>query len=804
MNIFPKPLRRIRQVAVIGSGVMGSRIACHLANKGFQVLLLDIVPQNLTEDEQRKNLSLEHPEVRNRIVNQALKTVIAQKPESLYHPDFAQRIRTGNIEDDLHLIAGCQWIVEAVIEKKEIKQQVFERVEQFRTSGTLVSTNTSGIPVSELVKGRSEDFRKHFIGTHFFNPPRYLKLLEIIPSPETLPQVTDFFMDFGTRYLGKTTVLCKDTPAFIANRIGVFSMMYLFRSMEKSGLSIAEVDLLTGPLIGRPKSATFRTADVVGIDTLVHVACDLYQHLPLSSDREIFKIPDFLEKMVQLNRLGQKTGDGFYKKIKNPDGGSEILSLNLQTLEYEKQQKRRFSVIDTARTIEKIQDRLQVLISDSAEPGSFYRDQFFALFQYVTRCIPEISDDIYKIDDAMRAGFGWELGPFEMFDALGVEETVKTMESTGFKLPSWVHEMLASGCKTFYRIQAGKKQYYKSGNYYLLPGREGFIILSDLNENKIWSNAGCTLMDIGDGVLNLAFHTKMNTVGSEVLAGIRKSIDIAEEQGWRGLVIANEGAHFSAGANLALILMLALEQEWDELNMAVKAFQQCNMRIRYSDIPVVIAPHGMTLGGGCEMCLHADAVVADPETYIGLVELGVGLIPGGGGTKEFALRASDEMRPGDVRINVLRERFLTIGMAKVSTSAQQAFGLGIFRPGIDRVVKNGMRRIAEAKTEVIRLAEGYTRPIPRTDITVLGNEGLGIVYAGANSMYAGHYISDHDKLISEKLGYVMCGGPLSEPTRVSEDYLLDLERETFLSLLGTKPTLERIRHMLTTGKPLRN
>lgn len=800
--------RKIRKAAVLGSGVMGSQIAMHFANIGLEVILLDIVPFELTDEEKAKGLTLENKQVRNRIVNNAFQQALKLSPNPLYHKKFANRIKLGNFDDDMKLIADADWIIEVVVERLDIKQQVFEKVEKYRKPGTFITSNTSGIPMEMLIQGRSEDFQKYFCGTHFFNPPRYLKLLEIIPSSKTLPEVIQFFMNYGEKFLGKTTVLCKDTPAFIANRIGVFSIMALFHMVNELGLTPEEIDKLTGPVIGGAKSATFRTADVVGLDTLVNVAKGLQANLPHDEAKDKFVLPGFLEKMIENKWLGQKTKQGFYKKVTNPDGSSEILSLDFKTLEYVPQKKAKFATLEATKTIDKLADRFPVLLAGKDAAGNFYRKYFYTLFQYVSNRIPEISDELYRVDDAMSAGFGWAMGPFRVWDAIGVEKAVKGMEELGAKPAQWVYDMLAAGHSSFYKMEGSKKMFYDvaSKSYKAIPGQDQFIILQNLKgEKKVWGNNGTTLIDIGDGVLNLEFHTKMNSIGSEIISGVNKAIDIAEQQGWKGLVIANEGENFSAGANLAMIMMLAIEQEWDELNYAVKAFQNMTMRLRYSSIPVVVAPHGLTLGGGCEMCLHADAVVASTETYIGLVEVGVGVIPGGGGTKEFAVRLSDELMEGDIRINRLRERFLTIGMAKVATSGWEAFDLGIFRPGFDKVVVSRSRQIAEAKRKVIDLYEaGYTQPIPRTDITVMGKEGMGIVYAGANSMLAGHYISEHDALISQKLGYVLCGGDLSERTQVSEQYLLDLEREAFLSLLGTRKTLERIQYMLKNGKPLRN
>ncbi|MCC6768872.1 MAG: enoyl-CoA hydratase/isomerase family protein, partial [Bacteroidia bacterium] len=623
----------------------------------------------------------------------------------------------------------------------------------------------------------------------------------------TLTEVLDFYMSYGERVLGKTTVLCKDTPAFIANRIGVFGIMTVFQLLNELELSITDIDKFTGPVIGRPKSATFRTSDVVGLDTLLHVAAGLRANLPNDEARKVFEVPAFIQKMADNRWLGDKSGQGFYKKVKNPDGKSEILVLNPATLEYTAQTKSKFPLLDQVKVIEKLPEKLKVLYAGDGKAGSFYRKQFNLLFAYVSHRIPEISDEIYRIDEAMKAGFGWELGPFETWDALGLEQSIRVMETDGIKPASWVMDMLKAGKKSFYQTQNGRQTCFDpaSNTYKPIPGFENLIILKHQEPNAIvWQNKGATIYDIGDGVLNLEFHTKMNSVDSNVLSGVQKAIDLAERD-FKGVLIANEAPNFSAGANLAMVFMMAVEQDWDEIDFSIRAFQQTVMRIRYSSIPVVTATRGMTLGGGCEMTLHADKVVAAAESYIGLVEFGVGLIPGGGGSKEFALRASDEFKEGDILLPVLKERFLTIGQAKVSTSAEEAFDMGILRKGNDRKVMNGKHLISEGKREVLNLADaGYQMPVPRKDIRVLGRTGLGMVYAGAHSMYSGQYISEHDKKISEKLGFVLCGGDLSAPTLVSEQYLLDLEREAFLSLCGEKKTLERIQSLLTTGKILRN
>ena len=789
--------RVIKKIAVLGSGVMGSRIACHFAGIGVQVLLLDIVPKDTSTDAK--------PALKNKIVNDALTAAIKSNPSPVYTKDVVKKITTGNFDDNMKDIAHCDWIIEVVIERLDIKQQVYEKVEQFRKAGTLITSNTSGIPIHLLSVGRSEDFKKNFCGTHFFNPPRYLRLLEIIPTPDTDASVVDFLMHYGDLYLGKTTVLCKDTPAFIANRIGVFSIMSIFHLMKKLGLSIDEVDALTGPIIGRPKSATFRTADVVGIDTLVKVAKGVADNCPNDEAKEIFTIPTWLDKVVTNNWLGDKTKQGFFKKTTSATG-KEILTLNLQTMEYGARVKPKFATLETAKPIEDLNTRLKALSAGTDKAGEFYRLFHYSLFSYISHRIPEISDEVYRVDDAMMAGFGWEIGAFETWDVLGVAKTVQAMKVAGYQVASWVDDMLALGATSFYKVEAGKRLYYdfSTKTYKVLPGGDAFIVLSNNADKLVWKNSACKMYDIGNGVAGLEWSTKMNSIGGEVLEGINKSITLSEEK-FKGLVIANSGANFSAGANVGMIFMLAIEQEYDELDMAIRMFQNTMMRLRYSSVPVVTAPHGLTLGGGCEMNLHADKICAAAETYIGLVELGVGLIPGGGGTKEFVLRASDELHEGEPETNTLKDRFFAIATAKVATSAQEGFDMGILRKGHDEVVMNIGRRIAEAKKSVIEIYDaGYTMPQQRKDIKVLGRLGLGAMLAGINGMQRGNYATEHDALVAKKLAYVMCGGDLSEPQLVSEQYLLDLEREAFLSLCGEKKTLERIQSVLKSGKPLRN
>jgi len=788
--------RSIKNVVVLGSGVMGSRIACHFAGVGVKVLLLDRLTPGTEESNNKKE--------RNKLVDDSLTASIKSNPSPLYTSSAAKLITTGNFTDDIAQIAKADWIIEVVVERLDIKKTIYDEVEKYRKPGTLVSSNTSGIPIHLMAEGRSEDFQKHFCGTHFFNPPRYLRLLEIIPTPKTDPSVIYFFMHYGDVYLGKTTVLCKDTPAFIANRVGVFSMMSVVHIMEKLELSIDEIESLTGPIMGRPKSATFRTADVVGIDTLVKVAKGVADNCPNDEAKNIFALPAWLEKMVENNWLGDKTGQGFFKKIKTATS-KEILTLNLKTFEYEPRNKPKFASIAAAKPIENLGERIKMLYAGKDKGAEFVRAFHHALFSYISFRIPEISDELYRLDDALKAGFGWEIGAFESWDALGVGEVIAYMKAAGATLSPWVETMSSKGL-SFYKVIDGKRYYYDVAtlDYKMIPGAESFIILSDLKEKTIWKNVACNLVDIGDGVAGFSWNTKMNSIGGEVLEGLNKSIAIAEEK-CNGLVIANEGNLFSAGANVGMIFMLAIEQDYEELDMAIRAFQNTMMRVRYSSIPVGIAPHGLTLGGGCEMNLHADTIAAAAETYIGLVELGIGVIPGGGGTKEFVLRASDEMHIDEPDTITLKNRFLQIATAKVATSAHEAMEMGIFRKGQDHIVLNQSRRIAKAKEQVLNLYHaGYTQAQQRTDIKVLGKSALGALYAGINAMWRGGYATDHDKLVAKKLAFVMCGGDLSEASLVNEQYLLDLEREAFLSLCGEKKTLERIQSVITSGRPIRN
>jgi 3-hydroxyacyl-CoA dehydrogenase len=797
--------RSIRKVAVLGSGVMGSAIACHFANIGCEVMLLDILPKELTEEEKAKNLTLESKAVRNRIAQSSFDRSIKSSPAPLMSKKFASRITLGNFEDDMPKIKNYDWIIEVVVENLEIKKKVYEQVEKFRKLGSLVTSNTSGIPIHLMVEGRSEDFKKHFAGTHFFNPPRYLKLFEVIPTPHTDPDVTQFLLHYGDLYLGKTAVLCKDTPAFIGNRVGVWGLLKIIDSMRKFNLNVDEIDKLTGSVIGRPKSATFRTSDLVGLDTLVKVANNLYAGLPNDEGRETFKLPDVVARLNQNKWLGDKTGQGFYKKTKNAKGQTEILTLDLKTLEYKPKVKAKFATLETTKTIDNLKDRFKVLLAGKDKAGDFYRDAFYGLFQYASKRIPEISDELYRIDDAICAGFGWEMGPFETWDSIGIEKSMQAMEAAGYKPAQWVYDMLSAGNKTFYKIEGGQRKYYDipSKSYRTITSKEAFIILENLSDKFVWKNAESKLIDIGDGIVNFAWYSKSYTLGSAVIEGLNKAIDLAEKN-HRGLVIGHQGSDFSLGANLGLVFMYAIEQDYDELDFMVRAFQNSTMRIRYSSIPVVVAPQGRTLGGGCEMTLHADIVQAAAETYIGLVEVGVGLIPGGGGTKEFTKRVSDRMQEGDIELNALQNAFMNIATAKVSLSAEESREMGILREK-DRISMNKDRQILDAKAAVIELADaGYTMPVQARDIRVQGRTGMALFAAGLNGMKMGRYISEHDEKIAMKIANVMCGGDLTYAQDVSEQYLLDLEREAFVSLCGERKTLERIQSILTGGKPLRN
>ena len=796
---------RINKAAVLGSGVMGTGIACHLANIGLEVVMLDIVPFNLSEKERAI------PALRNKIVNQSLKEALKSKPAPLYDNELAANITTGNFEDDFHLIEDCDWIIEVVVERLDIKLQIFEKVESHRKQGSIVTSNTSGIPINHLVKGRSEDFSTHFCGTHFFNPPRYMRLLEIIPHSGTKKEVIDFFMQYGDVYLGKETVLCKDTPAFVANRIGFYSGTKMFELTSKYDLRIEAVDKLTGPLISRPKTGCFRLQDLVGFDTSVKVTNGVIDNCP--NDEYVKKVaslenPKYMDFLLENKFFGDKSGQGFYKKTNERDSNGRriILSLDLNTLEYGPFVKPKLESLKLGKTVDSFRKRLPLLLAAEDDGGLFLNEYFTGLFAYAANRVPEISDDIYSIDNAMKAGYAWDLGPFEYWDIVGVKEGAEMAISNGEIIPDWVNEMIANGNNTFYKAVNGTRCYYdlESKSYQALPGSNEIIHLNNYRTNKpILSNSECVLHDIGDGVLCLEFTSKSNAIGEGIGRGLMEAIEIAETGDWKGLVIGNNAKNFTVGANLLNVGMVAMQKDFKTLNDMVNGFQQICMRLRYSSIPVVTATQGYVFGGGCEILMHSDGAVCNAESYIGLVEVGVGLLPGGGGTKEFALRASEEYFPGDVQIPTLIEKFRTIATATVATSATQAFGLGYLQPHRDRMVPNLSRVLTEAKKEVLKLAGSYTQPVPK-EALVLGRTGLAGLYTAVNEFYLGKYMSEYDVEIARKIAYVICGGDLTSPQKVSEQYLLDIEREAFLSLLGNQKTLERIQYMLQFNKPLRN
>ncbi|MCI0388445.1 MAG: 3-hydroxyacyl-CoA dehydrogenase/enoyl-CoA hydratase family protein [Acidobacteria bacterium] len=795
---------QIKKAAVLGAGVMGAQIAAHLANAGVPCLLLDILPKELTPEEQKAGLTLESPAVRNRIAAAGLEAAKKARPAAFFSPEIAGLISVGNFEDDLPKLKTCDWAIEAIVENLEIKRSLYERIEPHLGAEAIVTSNTSGIPLSSLAEGRSDNFRRRFLGTHFFNPPRYLHLLEIITTPETGAEVASFIADFCDRTLGKGIVHAKDTPGFIANRIGNFAMLDAIKVMLESGYTTEEIDAMTGTVIGHAKSASFRTLDIVGLDTAVHVAKNLYASLPGDEKRETFTLPDVLQKMVDRKLLGDKTKGGFFRKV-----GDEIQTLDLATLEYRERQKPKFASLETAKNMDKLEDRLKALIYAKDRAGEFLWRTTSEAMIYAANRIPEIADNIVEIDNTMKWGFAHELGVFETWDVIGVEQSVARMREEGRAIPANVGKMLAAGARSFYKTENGARHYFDfaSGEYKPVPKAAGVTILKSLkDQNKvIKKNTGASLIDLGDGVACVEFHSKMNALGQDQIGMIQHAIKEVEKN-FVGLVIGNQGENFSAGANIMMILLAAQEGEWDELAMAVKQFQNTTMSLRYSSKPVVVAPHHLTLGGGCEMVLHSDRAIGAAETYIGLVEVGVGLIPGGGGTKEMAVRAAEiaDSTPGADHFEILKHNFEMTAMARVATSAVEAKNWGIMRRQ-DRVVMNDKRVIEEAKQTILWLArEGYTPPPQKQDVLVLGEAALTKFKLGMHLMKRGGYISDHDALIGLKIATVMTGGALTRPTRVSEQYLLDLEREAFVSLCGTKATQERIAHMLKTGKPLRN
>lgn len=777
-------MQPIRRVAVLGAGTMGSRIAAHFANAGIPALLLDLVLPNQPN--------------RNAAALAGIEGALKHRPSGFFTAAGTSLMTPGNFEDNLAEAGACDWIIEAVAENLEIKRDLLKRLEAVRKPGVIVSTNTSGIPLARISEAFGPELRRHFLGTHFFNPPRYLHLVEVIPAAETLPEIIHFVSDFCDLHLGKGAVLCKDTPNFIANRIGSFYGATVHKLTVEDGFTIEEIDLLTGALIGLPKSASYRLLDIVGLDVWAHVTRNLYEAVPNDPWRERYVIPEFLMKVVERGWLGEKRGQGFYKRVGKGEN-KEIHAIDWKTLEYHPAQKPRFASTDAARNIEHLGERLRILVAASDRAGSFLWKLFSDLFLYSALMVPEISDRIVEIDRAMRWGYAHQLGPFELWDALGVEETVRRMEREQRPIPSSVERMLASGARSFYRPADSngrpRTEYFGlvAGKYEQLEDRPGVLVLADLKRARgvVKKNAGASLVDVGDGVLCLEFHSKMNAIGEDIVSMIQAGID-ETTRNYQAMIIANQGENFSVGANLMLVLLAAQEGEWDELGKAVHRFQQANMAIKYSPKPVVAAPFGMTLGGGCEIVLHAARVQASAELHIGLVEVGVGLIPAGGGCKEMLLRTGD-----------LKKAFDLIGRAAVSSSAEDARNLDLLRPA-DRISMNWERLIPDAKTQALSLAPGYGPGLPRRDIRAAGDSGHALLKLGIYMAREGNYISEYDAVIGEKLAYVLSGGRLTGEQNVSEQYMLDLEREAFLSLCGQEKTQQRIQHMLKTGKPLRN
>ena len=808
--------KKIKRAGVIGAGVMGATIAAQLANVGIKTILLDIVPPKLTEDDKKKGLTEESPAFRNKFAQNGVQGALKSKPASFYIPENAKLITIGNLEDNLSWLSEVDLIIEVVVERLDIKQSVFEKIESILTPGTLVTSNTSGISAAAMCEGRSETFRKHFAITHFFNPPRYMKLLEIVPGPDTLPEVVETLAEMCEKIVGKGIVYAKDTPNFIANRIGIFGMFTIIQAMMDLGLTVEAVDKLTGPVIGHAKSASFRTTDLVGLDTMVHVANNVYDGAPEDEKREIFKAPAFIQKMVEKGLLGEKTKQGFYKKSKDDQGKKVILSIDPKTLEYGPQEKVKIASLEAAKAAGGTGDKIKALFYANDLGGQFTFRHMAETLIYSANRIPEIADDIVNVDNAMKWGFAWKMGPFETWDAIGVKKSTAKMREAGYELPGWVEEMLESGKESFYRREAGVLYYYdlQSKDYKEVPVKPGIILLPSLKERekKVAGNTGASLIDLGDGVACLEFHAKMNALGDDIINMIVKTGEIVERE-FDGLVIANHATNFSVGANLAMILFAAQEEEWDDLDWAVKTLQDALMKLKYLEKPVVAAPAGMALGGGCEVCLAADRVRYAAETYMGLVEVGVGLIPAGGGCKELLIRNTEHLfevprggvYPKQIELMPFVARaFETIAMAKVSTSGPEAVKLGYLRP-TDKMTVNRDYLIEDAKKTVLAMnLEGYEAPRPKDEIRVAGENTFAMIKLAVWTLHESGYVTDHDVTVSEKVGYVLCGGNVLADTKVSEQYLLDLEREAFLSLCGDPKTQARMQHMLTKGKPLRN
>ncbi len=801
---------KIGKAAVLGAGTMGAAIAAHLSNAGIPTLLLDIAPKELNEAETKKGLPLDSFHVRNRIVGEMFEAAKKLKPAPFMLADNANLIEIGNFEDDIHKLKDCDFVIEAIVENLEIKHKLFAEVEKNMKPGSIIASNTSGIPIEKIAEPFSDDFKKHFVGVHFFNPPRYMKLVEVIPTEDTSGEVACAITGFLDQRLGKGVVPAKDEPNFIANRIGVFGMMSTIHTMIEMGLTPTEVDQITGKAIGHASSATFRTSDLVGLDVTAHVTKNLYPAIPEDEDREVFQIPEMIQTLLDKNILGDKTNGGFFKKSKDAEGNRQILELDLDTFEYKPQEKTKFATLEEAKQISDTAKRVKKLFWGDDKVGEFLRKTSARGMRYSANRIPEIADTIVEIDNAIKWGFGWEIGVFEAWDAVGVKESVESMKSEGYEIPENVQKMLDSGAETFYKKEEnGDKFYYDlvNGGYKKMPDRDGVIFLDSVKEKTgvIKTNSGASLIDLGDGVACLEFHSKMNSIGGDTVAMMNFAIDEVEKN-FEGLVVGNQGGNFSAGANLMMLLLAAQEEEWDDINMMIRGLQNAVMRLRYSAKPVVTAPYGLTLGGGCEISMHGDKTRAAAETYIGLVEVGVGLLPAGGGTKEMTLRAMDAAKnvaDADL-LGFLKKTFETIAMGKVATSAQEAQSWGLLRKG-DAISMNGDRLIADAKQEVLNLAAaGYVQPVEREDILAIGEAGQAAFKLALHMMKQGAFISDHDELIGKKIAKILCGGDMNHQSLVSERHLLDLEREAFLSLCGERKTQERIAAMLKTGKPLRN
>lgn len=799
----------IAKAAVLGAGTMGAGIAAHLSNAGIPTLLLDIAPRELTPDEEKKGLTIESPQVRNRIVNSLFDAAKKLKPAPFMLGDNAKLITTGNFADDMAKLKECDFVIEAVVENLDIKHKLFAEVEKNRKPGAVIASNTSGIPIDSIAEPFSDDFKQHFVGIHFFNPPRYMKLVEVIPGSKTSGEIACAVSGFLDQRLGKGVVPAKDRPNFIANRIGVFGMMATIHEMIKMGFTPTEVDQMTGKAIGHASSATFRTSDLVGLDVTAHVTNNLYPAVPDDEDREVFRLPELIQTLLDKKLLGDKTQGGFFKKSKDAEGKRVILELDLKTFEYKPQEKTKFPSLDAAKGIEDKAKRVKTLVWGNDRVGEFLWKTTSRVSRYAANRIPEIADTIVEIDNAIKWGFGWEIGVFEAWDAIGVTESVERMRAEGQAIPANVEKMLASGATAFYKNEGGNHSFYDlvAGEYKPMPARPGVMVLKDIKERTgvIKSNPGASLIDIGDGVACLEFHSKMNSIGGDTVSMMNFAIDEVEKN-FKGLVVGNQGGNFSAGANIMMLLLAAQEEEWDDINMMVRALQNAVMRLRYSSKPVVTAPYGLTLGGGCEIAMHGNKTRAAAETYIGLVEVGVGVIPAGCGTKEMTMRAMDAAAkaPDADPLAFLKKTFETIGMGKVATSAQEARSWGFLRDS-DAISMNGDRLIQDAKQEVLNLdAAGFVAPVERTDIMVLGESAQAAIKLALHTMKQGGYVSDHDVLIGKKLANILTGGNINHKAYVSERYLLDLEREAFVSLCGERKTQERIAAMLKTGKPLRN